>query len=222
MPKLRILLATSNQGKLRELREMTRSLDVEILSWQDLPYHPEIPETGQTFADNAAHKAREAARFSGLPALADDSGLEVDALDGRPGVHSARYAGPGASDEERILKLLTELEGIPEQERKARFRCVAAFADPKGPLGDRVHLTEGSCEGKILTHPEGTGGFGYDPVFFHPPSGKTFAELAPEEKNRISHRARALEAMVRFLERYLETGRDRPGPAEADTLGKKS
>ncbi len=203
MSKLRILLATSNQGKLRELRDMTKFLDVEIISWKDLPHHPAIEETGTTFEENAISKARQAAVFSGLPALADDSGLEVDALDGRPGVYSARYAGPGASDADRIIKLLDELDGVSQDRRTARFRCVAAFVDPTGPLGERVHVTTGVCEGRILTHPVGAGGFGYDPVFFHPPSNKTFAELKPEEKNRISHRAMAMKAMVSFLEKYL-------------------
>ncbi len=203
MSNTKILLATSNQGKLRELRKMTKSLGIDVLSWADFPDHPDIEETGETFAENAKLKAMQAALFAGLPALADDSGLEVDALEGRPGVHSARYAGPGATDQDRIDKLLSELQGVPEPLRTARFRCVAAFADPAGSLGDQVHLTEGTCEGRILTAPTGTGGFGYDPVFFHPPSGKTFAELSLEEKNRISHRAKAIEAMVRFLTTYF-------------------
>lgn len=196
-----LVFATRNKGKLRELRQLLSLDDVDLLSLDDLPEVPEVEETGETFAENAATKAREVMEATGLPALADDSGLEVDALDGAPGVHSARYAGPGATDEQRFELLLRNLQGVPDVERTARFRCVVAFADPEQP--GHVELREGSCEGLILLAPRGQGGFGYDPVFYVEELGQTFAEAAPQDKNRLSHRGRAMAAIADFLRQRL-------------------
>jgi XTP/dITP diphosphohydrolase len=188
-----IVAATQNPGKLSEIVTILSGL-VEVLP---LTVPVCIDEDGQTLLENAVKKARAVAGATGLPALADDSGLEVDALDGAPGVHSARFAGEGASDAERITKLLDLMRDLPDSQRTARFCCVIAVAFPDG----RVITTEGRCEGVITRHPRGTGGFGYDPVFAVPElGGKTFAELEPEVKNRISHRARALHALK---ERWL-------------------
>jgi XTP/dITP diphosphohydrolase len=172
------------------------------LSLDDLPQVEEIEEHGTTFAENAALKARAVMQATGLPALADDSGLEVDALDGEPGVRSARFAGPGASDAERNALLLERLEGTPAVRRSARFRCVVAFVDPKEP--ERAHLEEGSCEGRILDAPRGDGGFGYDPVFYVESLNRTFAEATPEEKNRLSHRGQAMRRMAEELRTRLK------------------
>lgn len=204
----RLVFATRNRGKLRELRQLLTPGDfpggVELLGLDDIQV-PEIPETGETFAENAEAKARGVMQATGLPALADDSGLEVDALDGAPGVRSARYAGPDASDADRIALLLRSLDGVPARRRSARFRCVVAFVDPADP--DRVHLHEGSCEGQILEAPRGSGGFGYDPVFFAPELGQTFAEAPPEQKNRLSHRGRAMRSLIAELrERWRQPG----------------
>ncbi len=190
-----LLVATHNKGKLREYRELLRDLPVRLVYLDDVGIHEDVPETGSTFEENAIQKATACARLSGLLTLADDSGLEVDALGGAPGVHSKRYAGPDASDEDRIRKLLTELKGVPPEKRTARFRCVIAVATPEG----EVITAEGTVEGVIATEPRGHHGFGYDPVFYLPDRGCTMAELPPEEKNRISHRARAAQAIKASL-----------------------
>lgn len=195
---MRLVFATRNRGKLSELRQLLALDGVEVLSLDDLPV-PEIEEDGATFAENALLKARGVMEATSLPALADDSGLEVDALDGAPGVHSARYAGPGASDADRVELLLENLRGVPPERRTARFRCAVAFVDPRDPGSPRLH--EGSCEGRILDQPRGEGGFGYDPVFYVEELGCTFAEARPEDKNRLSHRGRAMRAMVEELRR---------------------
>jgi XTP/dITP diphosphohydrolase len=158
---------------------------------------PEVEETGATFSENARLKAHSIARWSGEWVLADDSGLEVDALGGAPGVYSSRYAGPGAGDADRVAKLLEAMREIPPEQRTARFRCVAAIAAPDG----RIWTADGTCEGVIATEPRGEHGFGYDPVFYLPPYQATMAELAPEVKNRISHRAHALAAALVVLRR---------------------
>jgi len=195
----RLVFATRNQGKLRELRQLLSDLPgLQVVSLDDLPGAPEVEEDRDTFAGNATKKAVETMRFCGLPVLADDSGLEVDALDSAPGVRSARYAGEGASDADRIDLLLRNLRGIPEARRTARFRCAVVLADPARPQGE-VELREGACEGRILTEPRGAGGFGYDPVFLVPGEGLTFAELSAGRKNAISHRGRAVRAMVDYL-----------------------
>ena len=189
----RLLLATRNPGKLAELRALLADLPIEVAAAVDAP---EVDETGSTFAENARLKALAVARWSGEWALADDSGLEVDALGGRPGVLSSRYAGSGATDAERNARLLAELADVPDAARTARFRCVIALAAPDG----RVWMREGACEGRIARAPRGSHGFGYDPVFLLPERGLTMAELPPEEKSRISHRARALSAMREVLQ----------------------
>lgn len=193
----RLLLATRNAGKLAELRALLADLPIEVVGATELP---EVAETGETFAENALLKARAAAVWSGEWALADDSGLEVDALGGRPGVFSSRYAGPGATDVDRNAHLLAEMEAVPDADRTARFRCVAALAAPDG----RAWSREGVCEGRIARAPRGTRGFGYDPLFLLPDRDVTMAELTPEEKARVSHRGRALAAMREVLRELLD------------------
>ena len=204
----KLLIATRNKGKLREYRQILADLPMQITDLETEGIHEEVEETGRTFTENAIRKATAYARLSGLWTWADDSGLEVDALDGQPGVHSARYAGPGASDEERYRLLLQRLADVPPDRRSARFRCVVAIATPDG----RVETAEGRCEGEIISTPRGTHGFGYDPVFYLPERGMTMAELPPEEKNRISHRARAAQAARAILERMLAERADAPPP----------
>lgn len=188
-----IVLATANKGKIREFSGLLEGVFGKIISLNDLETPPDVVEDGETFKENALKKARAIAAYSGLPALADDSGLVVDSLGGKPGIYSARYAGEGATDRDNIAKLLTELSGI--EDRNARFVCVLALVSPDG----EEITAEGTCEGVILTEPRGEGGFGYDPVFYLPELGKTMAELPPEQKNRLSHRARAAEALIKLL-----------------------
>ncbi|AFV10662.1 non-canonical purine NTP pyrophosphatase [Thermacetogenium phaeum DSM 12270] len=195
----KLVIASRNRGKIAEYGEMLRDLPVEILSLADFPDLPEVRETGRTFRENALIKARAAAAATGLIALADDSGLEVDYLNGAPGVYSSRYAGPEQNDEANNRKLLAALEGVPMARRGARFRCVIAIVTPEG----REFLSEGVCDGRISLAPRGRAGFGYDPLFLVPSLGKTFAELGPEVKNRISHRAQALRAARDMLRRLI-------------------
>lgn len=189
--RLTIVLATRNTGKAGEIVATLCLADVKFLTLQDFPPMPEIEEDGATFEENALKKARAVARHCNCVALADDSGLEVDALNGLPGIKSARFAGEGATDAENNGRLVELMQSVPAGKRGARFVCVLALADPSG----EEKVVRGECEGRILESPRGTGGFGYDPLFFYPPLGKTFAELLPEEKNRVSHRARALERL---------------------------
>ncbi|MEJ5310191.1 MAG: RdgB/HAM1 family non-canonical purine NTP pyrophosphatase [Anaerolineae bacterium] len=198
---MRLLLATHNQGKRREWRALLEGLDVELLLPDDLGLHDDIEETGETYTENALIKARALAAASGLPTLADDSGLEVDALDGAPGVRSARYHL--GTDEVRYRALLRALEGVPLERRGARFRCIAALVLPDDAGTSREYITEGVCEGVISFEPRGEAGFGYDPVFYLFEHSCTMAQLTEEEKNRISHRARAAQAMRPILEREL-------------------
>lgn len=197
MRKRQVVLASSNPGKLRELQALLPA-DIEVVSATDagvvLP-----PETGSTFAENALLKARAAAEQAGMIAIADDSGLEVDALGGEPGVHSARYAGPQASDADNIALLLKRLEGVPTERRTARFRSVVALVAPDGC----EFLGEGVLEGQIVVEPRGSGGFGYDPVFQPLGESRTIAEMTLEEKNRVSHRAQALRQAVEALHAWL-------------------
>lgn len=182
-----LLVATHNQGKIREYRELLAGLSLTV-TWLDaLGITEEVEETGTTFAENALLKATQYASLSGHWTWADDSGLEVDALGGRPGVFSARYGGPGLSDEARYRYLLAQLQDVPVQERTARFRCVVAIVQPDG----HAYTAEGTIEGRIVDTPRGRHGFGYDPVFFIPEQNATMAELEPAVKNRISHRALA-------------------------------
>ncbi|MDK2889350.1 MAG: XTP/dITP diphosphohydrolase [Thermoanaerobacter sp.] len=192
---MKLVLATRNPGKVRELSQLLSPLGYEVLSLEHFPGVPEVVENGATFRDNAVKKATAVARHTGQLALADDSGLEVDYLGGAPGVHSARFAGEGHDDRANNEKLLRLLAGVPPEKRTARFRCVVAVATPEG----KVFTTEGTCEGVIAEEPRGEGGFGYDPLFYVPSCGKTFAELDPEVKNRISHRGRALALMREIL-----------------------
>jgi XTP/dITP diphosphohydrolase len=193
---MKAVLASSNAGKLRELAAILSPLGYELVTQSSLDIDTP-PETGTTFAQNALLKARHAARLSGLPAIADDSGIEVDALDGRPGVYSARYAGEGATDLANLQKMLQELHGVPTDRRSARYQCVIAFArsaDDPAPL-----IAHGSWEGRVLTAPRGTGGFGYDPIFQPIGLDVTAAELPAAEKNARSHRAEALRVLARLL-----------------------
>jgi XTP/dITP diphosphohydrolase len=192
----RVVLASANPGKLREFAALLAPLDLVLISQRSLGIES-AQETGNTFLENALLKARHAARAAQLPALADDSGIEADALGGRPGVWSARYAGVDAGDAANLALLLKELAGVPEGRRTARYRCVVAWvanADDPAPL-----LGQGTWEGRIALAPRGSGGFGYDPAFIPTGDTRTAAELPAEEKNRVSHRANALRALVAAL-----------------------
>ncbi len=193
------MVATRNRGKLREIAAILAGLPLTVRGLDEFPEAPPVPETGSSFEENARLKALAAARATARPALADDSGLEVDSLGGRPGVHSARYAGEGAGDEARCRKLLLELAGVDWEQRRARFVCVVAAARPTGILW----TVEGACCGYVNEEMRGRGGFGYDPIFFYPPLGRTFAELTSAEKNAVSHRGRALsQARERLAEEF--------------------
>ncbi len=194
----KLLLATNNPGKVREYKSLLRGIPYEIVTPAEQGITTEIEEAGVSFEENARLKATTLSRESGLLSLADDSGLEVDALGGEPGVLSARYAGEGASDIDRINYLLARLKDVPEEKRTARFQCVVAIAAPDGA----VELCSGECRGVIATEPRGNNGFGYDPIFYVPELGKTMAELPPEEKNRISHRARAAAKARELLMKF--------------------
>lgn len=191
----RLLLATNNQAKVKEYRSLLEGIPWTIVDLIDAGILYDVEETGSSFEENALLKSTIYSRLSGLTTLADDSGLEVDALGGEPGIRSARYAGEGASQKELIAHLLHKLEGIPQQKRNARFKCVIAISAPGG--GDE--LFTGECPGIIAFKPAGKEGFGYDPVFFLPESGKTMAELNMEQKNAISHRGKAAEKARHYL-----------------------
>lgn len=201
-----LVFATRNPGKLVELRQLLPNINV--LGVEEAAARlgrelPDVDEDADTFTGNATKKAREVSRATGFPALADDSGLEVDALNGAPGVWSARYAG-GGGDAANNAKLLIALRDVPPERRTARFRSVLALADVDGPLGDRVITAEGMCDGVMLDAPRGTGGFGYDPLFLVPTLGQTFAELGIGTKGELSHRARAMQAIKPQLLAYLQ------------------
>ena len=200
-----LLVATRNRKKLAELEALLAGLPVAVLNLDQVGDVPEVIEDGETLEENAAKKAVETARASGRHAVADDSGLFVDALDGRPGVRSARYAGPGPTPEKLCRKLIGEMADVPDERRGAHFRCCIAMADRDG----RIVLTaSGRVDGTIAREMHGTGGFGYDPVFHYAPEGATFAELTPEGKNAVSHRGRALQAFRARLAEYLGSGDD--------------
>jgi XTP/dITP diphosphohydrolase len=190
-----LVLATRNPHKGAELVALLSDLGIRIRTLAEFPDAPEVAEDGQTCKANAVKKAQAIMQHTGCTAVADDTGLEVDALGGRPGVHAARYAGPNATYEDNWRKLLCELEGVPRERRRARFITVAAIARPSA----KVEVVDGVLEGLIAEEPAGTQGFGYDPVFFVPEAGKTLAELTVDEKNRISHRARALAKVRNML-----------------------
>lgn len=198
-----IVLASDNAGKLRELNQMLAGLDLAAAPQSQFNVPP-ADETGLTFVENAILKARNAAEHTGRAAIADDSGIEVDALDGAPGVHSARYAGADATDAANVEKLLAALRDVPAPRRTARFRCVLVYlrhARDPAPV-----IAEGVWEGRIAAAPRGTNGFGYDPIFIVPDRGCTSAELPADEKNRLSHRGQALRALAQALGRRRETG----------------
>jgi XTP/dITP diphosphohydrolase len=191
-----LILASGNAGKLREFHQLLAPLGLDVRPQAEYDV-PEVEETGLTFVENALLKAREASRVSGLPALADDSGLEVDALNGAPGIYSARFAGEPKSDERNNARLLERLTEVPEGQRTGRYWCVLVYlrhAEDPVPL-----IVQRSWEGEILAHPRGEGGFGYDPLFWLPEQGMSVAELSSAEKNRLSHRGRALQALVEAL-----------------------
>ena len=202
-----LVFATRNKGKLVELRDLLPG--IAVLSVDEAAARigraiPDVVEDADTFAGNAIKKAREVSQLTGLPALADDSGLEVDALGGAPGVYSARYAGDPHDDAANNAKLLAALANVPPERRTGRFHAVLALADVTGPLGGEVLTADGTCEGIILDAPRGTGGFGYDPLFFAPELGQTFAEAGVGPKSDLSHRARAMKAMKPRLLAYLQ------------------
>lgn len=198
-PMTKLLVATNNAGKKREYHRLLALRQLQLCFPQDLRLSFTVRESGATYAENARIKALSYLHASGLPTLADDSGLEVDALGGEPGLRSARYAGPGSGDADRYRLLLQRLEGVPWEQRAARFRCVVVLAVP----GGEIHTTEGTCEGIIAFEPRGDHGFGYDPVFYLPQFEQTMAQLPPKVKNRISHRAVAVQRMLPVLSRIL-------------------
>lgn len=195
---MRFVLATHNPGKLREMGEILKDFGIEVVSPRDLGITVDVEETGTTFAENALLKAKAICKEANLPAIADDSGLCVDALNGAPGVYSARYGGEGLDDKGRYMLLLSSLRGAPT--RAAHFACAVACAFPNGD----TLTAEGRCDGSIAYAPLGEGGFGYDPVFLLPGTGKTFGQLTQEEKSAVSHRGRALKDFVGKLEAYLK------------------
>lgn len=199
---MQIVLATHNRGKMKEMSSILAPLSVKLLTLDDFPQIGEIPETGETLKENAFIKAETVYKKTGLPALADDTGLEVDALDGAPGVHSSRYDGETATFEDNCRKMMQEMDGIPAEERTARFHTVIAFVSDSGN-----EWTEGMVEGRILEKKRGDGGFGYDPLFYYPPLKKTFAELNSEQKNNISHRGKALRNFCQILEKRIVTNK---------------
>ncbi|UCE75555.1 MAG: XTP/dITP diphosphatase [Gammaproteobacteria bacterium] len=192
----RIVLASNNPGKVREFNQLLSDTELEVVP-QSAFSVPEIEETGLTFVENAILKARNAAQHTGLPAIADDSGLEVDALSGAPGIYSARYAGAGASDLDNLEKLLTTLQGVDDDQRSARFQCLMVYMRHARDPTPRIF--QGTWEGSILREPRGSGGFGYDPVFLVPEMNRASAELPPDVKNRLSHRGQAIRQLVASL-----------------------
>ena len=201
-----LVVATRNRGKLLEIRAMLAGLVESVRCAGDFTGFPDTVEDGVTFEENALKKAREAARFCGLPALADDSGLVVDVLEGRPGVYSARFAGEGAGDAANNAMLLGKLAGMPPEAKKAAFVCVLAFVTPEGA----EHVFTGRVAGRILDTARGKGGFGYDPLFLVDGFGQTMAELGVDDKNRISHRGQALPAVPRISEKKQQKWCDKP------------
>lgn len=190
----RIVIASNNAGKLREIRDILQPLGFTVVSQREAGVSIEVEENGETFAENAALKARAVYEALHCPVIADDSGLLVDALDGAPGVHSHRFAGDGATDDDRNAKLLELLDGVPAEKRTARFECVLCYVDAAG----EPHFFSGTCEGRIGTAPAGENGFGYDPLFCV--GDRTMAQMTEEEKNQISHRANALAELARYFQ----------------------
>lgn len=202
---MEIVVATKNKGKIQEIREVLKGIDAEILSLDEIGLEIEIEEDGRTYSENAVKKAAEVAKRSGRISLADDSGLEIDALNGKPGINSSRFAGINADDRERNLKVLEMMKDVPNGKRGARFRCVIAIANPPTPPFTKggvegLYTCEGVCEGEIAESIRGDKGFGYDPIFIVPEYGKTFGELGPEVKDKISHRAKALKKAKKLIQ----------------------
>ncbi|WP_175990842.1 XTP/dITP diphosphatase [Bacillus sp. Marseille-Q1617] len=194
-----VIIATKNKGKAKEFQNMFAPYGYEVQTLLDLPHIEDVEETGTTFEENAILKAETVAKELGVLVIADDSGLAIDALDGRPGVYSARYAGEEKSDEANIDKVLGELKDVPNGDRSARFHCVLAIAGPEV----ETRTVNGTCEGQILQERRGTNGFGYDPIFFVPSLGKSMAELSPEEKSSISHRGSALKKLGAMITDFV-------------------
>jgi XTP/dITP diphosphohydrolase len=199
-----LVVASGNRGKIAEIRAILDRLPVEVLAMAEVTSPLSVVEDGDTFAKNALKKARAVAGACHLVTLADDSGLEVDALGGRPGVRSARFAREGATDAENNAELLTQLEDVDDAARSARFRCAIALIDPWGSESERELVVEGTCEGRIARKPSGAGGFGYDPLFIVQDIGRTMAELSDEQKNGVSHRGRALAKLRPALQVIIE------------------
>ncbi len=195
---VKILISSNNQDKIKEIRNIFQLPGIELIALDKFPNAPEVIEDGNTLYDNALKKASMLAEFTGLPTISDDTGLEVDALGGKPGVYSSRFAGENASYDDNVKKLIREIMPFPEEKRTARFRTVAVFYQT-----DMVIVEEGVIEGTILTERRGSGGFGYDPIFYIPEKGKTFAELYHNEKNAISHRGQAFSRLYTSLQRQL-------------------
>ncbi|MBT2988990.1 MAG: RdgB/HAM1 family non-canonical purine NTP pyrophosphatase [Candidatus Thiodiazotropha sp. (ex Ctena orbiculata)] len=192
----KIVLASNNAGKVREINQLLADVQITVVAQKEFNI-PDAIEDRLSFVENAIKKARHAASLSGLPAIADDSGIEVDALNGAPGIYSARFAGPGASDEANLQKLLTHLKEIPDEQRSARFQCLMVYmrhAEDPTPI-----ICQGTWEGRILQRPQGENGFGYDPIFYVPSHDCSSAELEPEVKNSLSHRGQALQGLLRAL-----------------------
>ncbi|HEX2939092.1 MAG TPA: RdgB/HAM1 family non-canonical purine NTP pyrophosphatase [Ruminiclostridium sp.] len=194
---MKFLIATNNEGKLKEIRHILAQFGIEGVSLREAGVDSNPEETGTTFADNARIKAFDGMKATGMPAVADDSGLMVDALHGAPGIYSARYAGENASDSDRIEKLLDEMRNVPAGARTARFVCAVCCVFPDG----NIINASGECDGAIAFEPQGHGGFGYDPIFIEKTTGKSFALLAGEEKDRLSHRGKALAAFAKYLDK---------------------
>lgn len=195
-----VIIATQNKGKAKDFEALFGPLGYEVLTLRDVAKDMDVEETGVTFEENAILKAEAVAETLQTTVIADDSGLEIDALDGEPGVYSARYAGEAKSDEANIEKVLAKLESVPEEQRRARFRCVLAIASPN----KKTRTYSGSCEGLILSERRGDYGFGYDPIFFVPNEGKAMAELVPEEKAAISHRGNAIRELKKAMPEWLK------------------
>lgn len=196
----KILIGTTNEGKVNDFKQLLENEQIQVLSLRDLDNAIDVEETGTTFAENAILKAETLSRYYNQIVIADDSGLEIEALNGKPGVYSARYAGEHKSDEDNINKVLSEMEGIPFHNRKAAFVCVLALAVP----GQETKIFEGKCDGYITEKPKGNNGFGYDPIFYVLEKEKTMAELSLEEKNELSHRKRAIDKLKEYWEQEME------------------